>query len=203
MTSESNAHTSPTGIFGSYKPPEPEYSGTKSSSYYVPMEDGTELAVEVVLPGNLPEGKKIPALLTQTRYWRQMEIRWPFSLFIKPEDVTPDFKQFKPFFTSHGYALVLVDVRGTGASFGTWPYPWPAVSIRDSREIVDWITNQPWSDGTIGGYGISYVGTTAELLPVINHPAVKAIIPKFNHPDGYIDVAFPGGILNQRAISGI
>ena len=184
--------------FGSYMPPAPKYSGTKSSSYYVPMKDGVSLAVEVVLPGDIPDDEKVPALLTQTRYWRQMEIRWPFSIFIKPEDTTPDFKEFKPFFTSQGYAIVLVDVRGTGASFGVWPYPWPPISIEDSRQIVEWIVAQPWSDGNIAGYGISYLGTTAELLSVINHPAVKATVPMFNHPDGYIDIALPGGILNQR-----
>jgi putative CocE/NonD family hydrolase len=67
-------------------------------------------------------------------------------------------------------------------------------------EIVDWIISQPWSDGNVGGYGISYVGTTAELLATTNHPAVKAVIPMFNHPDGYTDIAFPGGVLNERFI---
>ena len=93
-----------------------------------------------------------------------------------------------------------MDVRGTGASFGTWPYPWPSESLEDAHEIVDWIINQPWSNGKVGGYGISYLGTTAELLPVPNHPAVKAVIPQFNHPDAYIDIAFPGGVFNQRFV---
>jgi len=198
MTDSQDFLTHSQNNFGSYVPPAPKYSGTKSYSYYVPMNDGVELAVEVVLPGDMPEDGKVPALLTQTRYWRQMEIRWPFNLFIRPEDTNPDFKEFKPFFTSQGYAIVLVDVRGTGASFGTWPYPWPPISIEDSKEIVDWIVAQPWSNGNIAGYGISYVGTTAELLSVINHPAIKATIPMFNHPDGYIDIALPGGVLNQR-----
>ncbi len=198
MTEAQDPLTNAQNKFGSYIPPAAKYSGTKSSSFYVPMKDGVELAVEVALPGDLPEDGKLPVLLTQTRYWRQMEIRWPFNIFIQPEDTIPDFKELKPFFTSHGYAIVLVDVRGTGASFGTWPYPWPPISIEDSKEIVEWILAQPWSNGIIGGYGISYVGTTAELLSVINHPAVKATIPMFSHPDGYIDVALPGGILNQR-----
>jgi len=187
--------------FGCSSPPQPEYSGIKSSSYYVPMRDGVELAVEVLLPASLSRADKLPALLNQTRYWREIEIRWPFSLFIKPADLNPDFNKMKPFFTSRGYALVFVDVRGTGASYGVWPYPWPEVSIDDAREIVEWIIRQPWSNGLVAGFGISYVGTTAELLPAVEHPAVKAVIPMFNHPDGYTDIAFPGGVMNRRFLS--
>ena len=108
-----------------------------------------------------------------------MELRIPFRWFLKPDVLDPYFKDFQPFFTSHGYALVLVDVRGTGASFGTWPYPWTEDSIEDAREIVDWIVAQPWSNGKVGGYGISYLGTTAELLTALEHPAVQGVIPMF------------------------
>ena len=110
----------------------------------------------------------------------------------------PDDRDLKLFFTSQGYALVLLDVRGTGASFGAWPHPWPDDSVSDAADVVDWIVSQPWSDGNVGGYGISYVGTTAELLAVSDHPAVKAVIPMFNHPDAFTDIAFPGGIFHQR-----
>ncbi len=186
------------GGFGSYRPPSPQYKGLTSRSLYLTMRDGVRLAVEVVLPRNLPPGVRIPALLSQTRYWRDMELRAPFRWFLAADDLNLDFGRFKPFFTGQGYGLVLVDVRGTGASFGTWPHPWPEDSVWDAAEIVDWIVAQPWCNGRVGGYGISYVGTTAELLAVPNHPAVKALIPMFNHPDAYTDIAFPGGVLNER-----
>ena len=184
--------------FGGYAGPPPQYEGTTVQSLYIPMRDGIGLATEVVLPGNLPSHAQIPALLTQTRYWRASELRAPFKWFLDADSLDPHFRDFRPFFTSHGYALVVVDVRGTGASFGTWPYPWAEESIEDAREIVDWIVSQPWSDGQVGAHGISYVGTTAELLTTLNHPAVKAVIPMFNHPDAFTDIAFPGGILDER-----
>jgi putative CocE/NonD family hydrolase len=186
--------------FGTYQGKAPRYEGVVSHSLYLPMRDGVRLAIEVVLPKGLPPGTRIPALLSQTRYWRAMELRAPFKWFLTPEMLNPDFKEFEPFFTSHGYALVFVDVRGTGASFGTWPYPWAPDSIEDAREIVDWIVAQPWSNGQVGAYGISYLGTTAELVTVLDHPAVKAVMPMFNHPDAYVDIAFPGGIFNERFI---
>jgi putative CocE/NonD family hydrolase len=164
------------------------------------MRDGARLAAEVILPRDLPRDAKVPALLSQTRYWRAAELRAPLKWFLRSSDLEPHFKDFQPFFTSHGYALVIVDVRGTGASFGTWPHPWPRGSFEDAREIVDWIVAQPWSSGKVGGYGISYMGTTAELLAALNHPAVKCTIPMFNHPDAYVDIAFPGGVFNERFI---
>jgi len=186
--------------FGTYVGQPARYRGIRSESYYVTMRDGVDLAVEVVLPKDLPAGARLPAILQQTRYWRATELRAPFKWFLRPEALNPDYRDFQPFFTSRGYALVSVDVRGTGASFGTWPYPWAADSVEDAREIVDWIVSQPWSNGKVGGMGISYVGTTAELLAALDHPAVKVTVPMFNHPDAYVDIAFPGGVLNKRFI---
>jgi putative CocE/NonD family hydrolase len=186
--------------FGTYEGLPPKYRGITTQSTYVPMRDGVRLAVEVVLPGGLPSGERVPALLSQTRYWRAIELRAPFKWFLRAEDLIPELKGFQPFFCSHGYALVTVDVRGTGASFGICPHAWPEESFEDARQIVDWIVAQPWSDGQVGGYGISYVGTTAELLAALDHPAVKCTIPMFNHPDAYIDIAFPGGIFEERFI---
>lgn len=185
---------------GNYNPQRTKYRGTIAESVYITMRDGVRLAVEVVLPKNIVPDDKIPALISQTRYWRSMELNAPFKWFLKSDMLNPYTRGFQPFFTSHGYALVLVDVRGTGASYGTWPYPWSEESILDATEIINWIVSQPWSNGNVGGYGVSYLGTTAELLAISNHPAMKATIPMFNHPDGYIDVAFPGGIYNQRFI---
>src|SRR4030042_4706311 len=110
--------------FGAYEGEPPQYEGMTTRSVYITMRDGVKLAAEVVLPKNLPAGARIPALLSQTRYWRAMELRAPFKWFLKPELlVDPHFRDFQPFFTSRGYALVVVDVRGTGASSGAWPRP--------------------------------------------------------------------------------
>ena len=163
----------------------PLYQGMVTQSVYVPMRDGVRLAVDVVLPQGLPPSEKIPALLLQTRYWRAMAVR-------SMNDPSQDL-----FFTSYGYAMVHVDVRGTGASFGTWPYPWSPAEVKDGSEIVDWIIRQPWSSGKVGTFGTSYVGATAEFLLVNKHPAVKAAFIRFSLIDNYADVVFPGGIFND------
>jgi hypothetical protein len=170
------------------------------SSIYIPMRDGVKLALTLVLPKDLPAGERIPCLLSQSRYWRDYELYPPLGKWVNPEQLLPRQRNFKPFFSGQGYALANLDVRGTGASFGNWPMPWHAESVEDARQVVDWIIEQPWSNGLVGGYGISYVGTTAELLAALDHPAVKAVIPMFNHPDPFTDIAYPGGAFNRRFI---
>ncbi|MBI4832319.1 MAG: CocE/NonD family hydrolase [Candidatus Lindowbacteria bacterium] len=183
-----HATAQPATDFGVYEGHEtPQYKGITTQSLYVTMCDGVKIAVDVLLPKNLPAGAKIPAVMKMTCYWRAADVRPPMSWFQKPDE-------FERVFTEHGYALILVDVRGTGASFGTRPYPLSSEEVKDGADLADWIVAQPWSNGKVGAIGTSYSGTTAELLAVNNHPAVKAVVPRFADHDIYFDIAFPGGI---------
>lgn len=176
-----------------------DYAGLRWYSCYIPMRDGTRLAADVYLPKGLNPGTRLPTILIQSRYWRAIQPNPPLSWFVDDaEELMPTQRRMKAFFVQRGYAMLLVDVRGTGASFGVWRYPWEPVSIDDAYDLLEWIVQQPWSNGRVGGIGISYLGTTAELLSATRHPAVKAIIPMFNHPDPYQDIAYPGGIFNAR-----
>jgi uncharacterized protein len=162
---------------------EPQYKEITTSALYLTMRDGTKIAIDVLLPKGLPAATKIPALLSITRYWRAKENREPDNL--------------QKFFVNHGYALIMVDARGTGASFGTWTMPWSKEEIEDYGKVVDWVVAQPWSSGKVGAYGNSYGGNSAQLLATLNHPAVKAVLPRHYEFDEFTDVPFPGGIPNE------
>lgn len=162
---------------------EPRFKGVNCTGHYVTMRDGVKIAVDLYLPKDLPADEKIPTLLNFTRYWRATAGSQPGDL--------------QRFIGIHGYALVFVDVRGTGASFGTWAAPFSRDEVTDAGEIVNWIVAQPWSDGKVGAFGSSYGGNSAQLLAVPNHPAVKAVIPRQFDFDLYNDAAFPGGIFNE------
>ncbi len=187
--------------FAPHEEPSPIYPSMRVYSAYIPMRDGIRLAADIYLPDPLPRGARLPAILEQTRYWRSSQLRPPLSWF-KPEEgeALPYFRWARQFYASQGYASVVVDVRGTGASFGVWRYPWEVITVQDSFDILEWITRQPWSDGQVAGMGISFPGNTAELLLATQHPAVKGVIPQFNHPDPFTDIAFPGGLLSERFI---
>ena len=151
-------------------------------SVHVPMRDGVRIALDVILPEGLAEGERVPTILTMTRYWRSWE-------FDEPSDL-------QRFFTSHGYAVVWGDSRGTGASFGTWPHHRARDETLDFRDVMDWIVAQEWSDGTIGGWGNSYTANTNDWFAEVNHPAFKAGISRFPDFDPYADLYFPGGVPN-------
>ena len=163
---------------------EPKYDGYSVQSLYVSMLDGVRLAVDVYLPQGLPTTARIPTLLYRTRYWRDVELI----------DGQPDPNPAVQFFTSYGYAIVRMDVRGTGASFGTMRFEWQPEDTQDGNTLVDWIIQQEWSNGEVGAYGVSYAGSTAELLAETCHPAVTAIWASYFELDGYTDLAFPGGV---------
>ncbi len=168
-------------------------------SQYVEAADGTRLAADVYLPGaeaasaaNRQSGAvaddSFPALLTLTRYRRGLE-----------DPVTgeprPALSVLDGHFLSHGYALVRVDLRGSGASFGTRPVEYGPQEVMDIYEIIEWVVRQPWSDGNVGAFGTSYTGTTAELAAAVNHPALKAVIPGWSDFDTYASPVRPYGLL--------
>lgn len=170
-----------------------DYKGFKYYSYYVKMRDSIQLAVDVYLPKKLEKGKKVPTILYLTRYVRAVQAKWPFNLIKDPVLTTVSEKEIE-LFTSYGYACVVVDVRGTGASQGNRRMEFSPEEVQDGKDIVDWIIAQTWSTGKVGTTGVSYLGTTAEMLLVNQHPAVKACIPRSNIYDLYNYVMFPGGV---------
>ncbi|KAJ2992656.1 hypothetical protein HDV02_002941, partial [Globomyces sp. JEL0801] len=89
-----------------------------------------------------------------------------------------------------------MDVRGTGASTGVQETPFSESEIKDICHVVDWIVSQPWSNGAVGATGISYEGSTSQLLALQSHPNVMAVNVAQIQMDLYDDVVYPGGILN-------
>lgn len=172
-----------------------QYEGIEYHTFYITMRDSIKIAIDLYLPKNLEEDKKIPAIMHQTRYWRRPQLRWPFSMFTK--GLIGRQGQIIKDIVAQGYAIVNVDSRGSGASYGNREYPWTMDEVKDGAEIVDWIIEQGWSNGKVGSIGASYSGTTAEFLTVNKHPAVKAVILLYSLFDVYDDIAFPGGIYHE------
>jgi putative CocE/NonD family hydrolase len=153
------------------------------SSLYVPSFDGTRLAVDVFLPKTRASRQRFPAIYTLTRYWRGKE----------GDDLDPVSKQW----LAHGYAIVIADARGTGASFGQWYMPWMPPEVQDIGTIANWIATQPWSNGKVAATGNSYPGSTSQLSPAFGTPAIKAIVPRSVAFDLYTDLLAPGGVIQE------
>lgn len=175
-----------------------EYLGTRSEcrkvpstpiSCYVTMRDGCRIAVDAYLPDGDADAGPFPALLFFTPYYRRFRLAEGSQT-----DPNPNTGQFRDFFVSRGYAVVVVDVRGTGASFGVRDGFRSPMERLDSAEVANWVVAQRWSDGSLGATGISYLGAAADFLASTGHPAVKAIAPLFSVWDTYLDNYFPGGL---------
>jgi predicted acyl esterase len=78
-----------------------------------------------------------------------------------------------------GYAVVTVDARGTGASFGTINILFGDKEVSDYGAVADWITGQPWSNGKVGAYGFSCRGMTAANIASLPKASIKAVAPLF------------------------
>jgi uncharacterized protein len=158
-----------------------EFQELQASSLYVPVRDGVRIAIDVLLPKELPAARKVPAIFTFSSFGRAA-----LDGSISEEDL---------FWVQHGFARVLVDERGTGASFGTSRYG--AASVPDLYDLADWVVKQPWSNGRVGAIGISVEGTASELFAATNHPAVRAVAPWFSDYNYYTDLVRPGGMFNE------
>ncbi len=135
----------------------PPFSTRHGDSYsvMVPMRDGVRLHTDVYLPKG--EGP------------------WPVLLVRNPYNMADWFGGICGFFTRYGYACVHQDVRGRQKSEGEWD---PLVNERaDGLDTLAWLLEQPFQDGNIALFGMSYLGavqwTVADALP----REVKTLIP--------------------------
>jgi putative CocE/NonD family hydrolase len=178
-------------------PPTKRYKGVIATAHYITMRDGVNIAIDVLLPKNLPTGTKLPTIMVMARYWRSMELRMPNppnKAPIGPREAIPDM------LIEQGFAVVVVDIRGAGASHGVNRHPFMPEEVADFGEIAEWIKTQAWSSGNIGAYGISYEGSTALYLASTGVKGIKGVVPQEIEFDVYADIAFPGGILNAGFI---
>jgi putative CocE/NonD family hydrolase len=98
-----------------------------------------------------------------------------------------------------GYAVLTVDVRGTGSSGGVWDAVGPKEQA-DGSEIVEWARTRPWSNGKIGLFGPSYMGINQIFTAAQQPKGLKAIFPIIPAGDVYRDIVLTGGEPNVSFI---
>lgn len=141
------------------------------------MRDGTPLKTVV----RLPEG----------------EGPWPVVFIRNPYPIERIVDRECGLYVRYGFACVWQMVRGRGASQGEWQ---PFVHEgQDGLDALDWIIDQPWSDGNIGMTGASYLGgvqwAVADRLP----EEVKTLIPMVIGTDMYHNT-YEGGMFRHELV---
>jgi len=132
----------------------------------VPMRDGVRLASDVYRP-SLPSGEAVsgplPVILVRTSYDKSSA----------PMVIDPVAR----FFTRHGYAVVLQDLRGRGLSEGTGQY-FHMANVnegQDGYDTIEWIAAQPWCNGRVGMVGSSHLGIVQNVAALHRPPHLKAV----------------------------
>jgi putative CocE/NonD family hydrolase len=148
----------------------------------VPMRDGVVLRADVLRPeGTGP----FPVLVYRTPYGK-----------------TPAQSEYNTFAkaVARGYAVVVQDVRGRYASAGDFSAY--TNEGKDGFDTIEWAATQPWSNGDVGTFGLSYPGAVQWLAALESPPHLKAMAPAmtFATPRNFF---LSGGVFDLSWISWI
>lgn len=154
-------------------------AATVQEQGYIPMADGTKLAYTVLLPAS---SGRFPVALAYAGY-------------CEGTSATCNDATNATALLNAGFAVLGVNIRGTGCSTGTFdaftPQEW-----RDGAAAIEWAARQPWSTGHVGMFGDSFPGITQVGVASLRPSHLDAIAPFQVTTDLYRDVADPGGITN-------
>ena len=129
----------------------------------IKMSDDVFLAADVYWPAGADKKDRFPILLEYLPYRKNESRSRNYSLY--------------SYFLEHDYLVVRVDMRGTGNSEGlTIPYEYSDIELNDGEEVIDWLSKQEWSSGSVGMFGISWGGFNSIQMAMRNPPALKAFV---------------------------
>jgi putative CocE/NonD family hydrolase len=157
----------------------------------IPMPDGMRLAARVWLPVDA-ERHPVPAIIECIPYRKRDGTAWRDGIM-------------QPYIAGHGYAVLRIDVRGTGESDGLLRDEYTRQEHDDGVAALAWIAAQPWCSGRIGMIGLSWGGFNALQIAARQPPALAAVITICASDDRYADDAhYMGGcVLTEHAVWGV
>lgn len=151
----------------------------------IALPDGARLAADLFMPADLEPGQRLPVLLEYLPYRKDEGRARSVDLY--------------HYFTRHGYVVARVDIRGTGRSTGRLiPHEYSDIELDDGEQVIAWLAEQPWSNGNVGMFGISWGGFNAIQMAVRAPPALKAFVAVMATEDLYQDdVHYMDGIFHM------
>lgn len=149
---------------------------------WIPMADGIRLSARIWMPEDA-EAHPVPAIFEYIPYRKHDGVR------LRDETM-------HPYFAGHGYACIRVDIRGSGDSEGVLTDEYLQQELDDGVTVIEWLEKQPWCDGNVGMYGISWGGFNGLQIAAMQPPQLKAIVSVCSTDDRYADdVHYMGGCL--------
>ncbi|MDX6636675.1 MAG: uncharacterized protein QOJ01_186, partial [Solirubrobacterales bacterium] len=147
---------------------------------YLKTRDGTKLAIDVHLPGPAADGP-YPTLVEYSGYG--------YANPAGPES------SIQPIAAILGFAVVDINMRGTGCSGGAFDYFEPLQAL-DGYDAIETVAQQPWAlHHKVGMMGVSYGGISQLFVAATQPPDLSAVAP-LSVIDNTQTTLYPGGILN-------
>ncbi len=155
----------------------------------VKMRDEVKLATDIYLPCDSRQQngqqKSWPVLMERTPYNKRGLNRAERSL-AEPDARTRT--SIAKEFAQKGYVVVMQDCRGRYASEGSFSKY--LSEAEDGYDTMVWLMEQPWCNGKIGTFGVSYGAHTQMAAACLNPPGLAAIFLD----SGGFSSAYHGGI---------
>ena len=186
------------------------YAAAKTEWHRVLTRDGfTYVWVDIIRPTT---ATRLPTIIDASPYFNTLGRGWQHQLK-DPHDPTiaaadptyaagprvPFPEYYASYFVPRGYAVALIDLRGTRNSTGCNVYG-GREEATDAVDVIDWMHDQPWSNGKFGMIGGSYDGTIANAAaaeePVSGKykDALAAIVP-VRAIDRWYDYQYYNGVM--------
>ncbi len=146
--------------------------------FWIPLPDGARLAARLWRPVT---DAPVPALIEYLPY--------------RKSDGTAGSDPVRhAWFAGQGFASLRIDLRGSGDSDGFLLDEYHPQELQDGVDAIAWVAAQPWCNGRVGLFGISWGGFNALQLAALRPPALRAIVSACSTDDRYADdVHYLGG----------
>ena len=169
------------------------YPDVVRTSLYVPVRDGTRLAVNIYRPANgtAAVAGPLPVIFVFTPY----RARYRSEDGKVHETALDDGLALRSLIRA-GYVVAVADIRGKGASFGHRRGFQDRTEARDGYDLVEWLASQSFSTGKVGMVGCSYLGGTTFHTASTAPPSLRAVFIGATDLDKY-DFVRNGGITAQ------
>ena len=153
---------------------QPTYE-TERTAHEVQAHDGINLYVEIEMPANAPEGTRFPVILEASPYHGTIATRIGDRILPHPR-VGNEPIGLSGYFAPRGYAVAFMNLRGMGRSEGCLDHL-GGNDAKDLKTVIEWLADQPWSNGKVGMAGHSYVGATQVVAAAQNPRGLVTIVP--------------------------
>ena len=184
----------------------------KLTDIRIPTRDPkVQLLADIFLP---IDGERYPVVLAATKYGKTFGrgCACTPAAAIEAEKVEDEYFEYEPGpskrprapsevavmpntvdWVPQGYAMVRIDGRGSCNTPGLL-HPYSVQEAEDTYDAIEWAGVQPWSNGNVGMWGISFTAASQLTVASLQPPHLKAIVPHSGDIDQYRDIVYQGGL---------